>query len=873
MREKGPYNVSKAFATQLPEKGWQQLTAVLQATLGLGIVPIQLSHAWIALLAKPAGGWRPIALLCMTYRWLMRCHRPTASQWDRDNAPPWDYSAPGRGADEACFEEELAAEVTILEGEHLAGCLMDLAKFYDTIDISILISAGVALDFPPQLLVIGLDACIGCRQIIMSSQVAEVIAAATGILPGCVLATSFARCFMIPILSRLKEQMEDLTLRVFVDDVKLRRSGATTSEAAHKGATAVAQAAKLFEMAKCKVSDKTVLMASDAQTAKELVQRLRTAGFEWEYAKHSKDLGTDTTCGARRSTAVRQGRQQQAAMRARSVAGLVKQNKTARKLVRPGLGAGMRWGLSTHGASELWHQRMRRTMLNGAAINKNACSVTAFRLMWQSKADPTISEPIRLLKKWYRTMNKQPEMAKRVEGVWWGKPFRRFTARLLKHKWLAVKGPATAMFTTMEEMGWNMTGAQKFEDHNGEEWGAKGEDLGKLAEQAEQRLEAKQWQWASGGRNGGGLENGGADLTVTKRMRSTGQPQDRGLVEAISLGTIWFQQRVAESFGGSDICQRCGIEPASDLHVFWKCICNASIPEAEASSHLAAKAIRQCERAEEPRSAYWLRGLLANGDVEIPSPPQEVEVSRHNGLAEDHQFEGEVATDGSGGGEQTARTRRCAWAAVQLPPEGWKPPKTKKYRQAKKGQPKREVSHRDWPSAAGLLTGNHQTVARAELYAVWFVITNQGGPLRIWSDHLPLVQTWKKITRNGLSSPQHQDAANADLWDDIIHSRRQHQHWSLKLEWVNSHAEDSFALGPHIGGMVYRGNDAADYWAGEEASKGQITDWHKQQLKEAHEEQQLVITRLVAITKVAATAEPKEDKKRRQQAAKERAEG
>ena len=51
---KGPDNVSKAFATQLPEKGWQQLTAVLQATLGLGIVPIQLSHAWIALLAKPA---------------------------------------------------------------------------------------------------------------------------------------------------------------------------------------------------------------------------------------------------------------------------------------------------------------------------------------------------------------------------------------------------------------------------------------------------------------------------------------------------------------------------------------------------------------------------------------------------------------------------------------------------------------------------------------------------------------------------------------------------------------------------------------------------------------------------------------------------
>ena len=65
---------------------------------------------------------------------------------------------------------------------------------------------------------------------------------------------------------------------------------------------------------------------------------------------------------------------------------------------------------------------------------------------------------------------------------------RKVRAPLFKAKWMAVKGPATAMYTTMEEMSWTMVSPTKFVDHEDKEWHAGGTDLGALAELAAQRL-------------------------------------------------------------------------------------------------------------------------------------------------------------------------------------------------------------------------------------------------------------------------------------------------------------------------------------------------------------------------------------------------
>ena len=92
---KGPDSLGKSFALALPAEGWHDITSILQLVLGLGILPLTFLKSFIALIRKPVGGLRPIALLAMTYRWLLKVYRPMVSAWDREVAPPWDFSAPG----------------------------------------------------------------------------------------------------------------------------------------------------------------------------------------------------------------------------------------------------------------------------------------------------------------------------------------------------------------------------------------------------------------------------------------------------------------------------------------------------------------------------------------------------------------------------------------------------------------------------------------------------------------------------------------------------------------------------------------------------------------------------------------------------------
>ena len=85
---KGPDMIDKQFAQRLPPKCWAALSSVLQMAITLGIVPIQMLHTWVALIPKPQGRLRPIALLCMCYRWLLKAFRPEMAEWDQQEAPP-----------------------------------------------------------------------------------------------------------------------------------------------------------------------------------------------------------------------------------------------------------------------------------------------------------------------------------------------------------------------------------------------------------------------------------------------------------------------------------------------------------------------------------------------------------------------------------------------------------------------------------------------------------------------------------------------------------------------------------------------------------------------------------------------------------------
>eukprot|EP00959_Pyramimonas_sp_CCMP1952_P222487 4651125-Pyramimonas_sp.AAC.1 len=56
--------------------------AVVEAT---SILPNQARTIMVPLLAKPAGGWRPIGLFSSFYRFWGKLRRPIAASWEASN--------------------------------------------------------------------------------------------------------------------------------------------------------------------------------------------------------------------------------------------------------------------------------------------------------------------------------------------------------------------------------------------------------------------------------------------------------------------------------------------------------------------------------------------------------------------------------------------------------------------------------------------------------------------------------------------------------------------------------------------------------------------------------------------------------------------
>ena len=112
------------------------------------VLPAQSQLNQVAMLDKPEGGDRPISLMPMPYRIWMRARRYLVDKWDRATAGPWDAAVPGGGALIAAFRSELQTEIATLGGKSVGGGLIDMNKFYDNVDLLLLLEEGIKHEYP-----------------------------------------------------------------------------------------------------------------------------------------------------------------------------------------------------------------------------------------------------------------------------------------------------------------------------------------------------------------------------------------------------------------------------------------------------------------------------------------------------------------------------------------------------------------------------------------------------------------------------------------------------------------------------------------------------------------------------------------------------
>ncbi len=159
----------------LSEKGRQELANLLNVMEGTGQLPYQLEIFLMVLLAKPQGGYRPIAILPALHRLWMKIRRPHSEAWEQKWHRSFFAMAEGQEPGDTAWRSDVKKEAAIGNGEQAATLLWDMKEAYEVIDYQHLIAEAAALHFPLVLLRLNLStyssgrrgsfACVAwCRQ-------------------------------------------------------------------------------------------------------------------------------------------------------------------------------------------------------------------------------------------------------------------------------------------------------------------------------------------------------------------------------------------------------------------------------------------------------------------------------------------------------------------------------------------------------------------------------------------------------------------------------------------------------------------------------------------------------------------------------------
>ena len=126
-----------------------------EATLAL---PLQSLVSIMAVIPKPQGGERLVALMHRLFRIYFRSRRSIISDWEAAQELWWDTALAGSSALKAALLRAFGVDCSTLSGASIAAAFVDIAKFYDSLDPVLLMRRLIDMGFPAAPLALHLQA-------------------------------------------------------------------------------------------------------------------------------------------------------------------------------------------------------------------------------------------------------------------------------------------------------------------------------------------------------------------------------------------------------------------------------------------------------------------------------------------------------------------------------------------------------------------------------------------------------------------------------------------------------------------------------------------------------------------------------------------
>ena len=756
----------------LPDEALIPLGALLRRMLGSMTPPIQILAILVTLLGKKGGGSRTIANIATLYRLLMKLAGDHIKEWDAGASVFWDSALKGSSSLRAHLARALDLEIGITEDKCAMLFLWDMAKFYDSIRISILADKLIELGYPPAVLVTGLVLHKAPRFLVAGGCVGDpLVDTGRSILAGCLQSCSWARGLLNELLVKLNQVHPRSICYEHVDDL-----AQTIVADAKQGKRIAMQVGRMVKKAvddlDLTLSTKSVLLPRSSPVVREVVIKLQSEGIPIRAVSKGDDVGCGTAAGVRRVASTLDRRIARGAKRGQRNGRLVKVNRAAAALTITGTATQQRYGHTAQGASPAQVAAMRASFKAGSPFrNQVCCTTTAIAWTFGTDKDPAVSIPREQLADWLSLWATRDTRQRRQARRAWHKKLATLT-KAGPHKHKSSNGPMAGTICALLDMGWRPVAADSWT--TGEGVNIKIDESpftrARVLQLATTTLTDNIWKRAASDphHNGGGLEKGPPCLRAARQAKAIFIKSKRFLeakaVEAVIAGYDVDPDQVGKTnHDGAKVipneyfCQRCDLRVINSAwHCFYGCPDNDNIDASEVAQ--SGKLIALAEKGWNTHRCLWARGLLPR-DLACPAPYDKERTYDDVKITATPNFERMAKASGRGGTDG-------AGAPKSLPPQ---------CRRVASGGAVSTIMGADlwgageyggfWAAVPG-----RQTVPRAELWAVIVFLSRipRSLNMKLCIDASYVV--------NGLAKIKNRMAGdNGDMWTllyDILQTRR-----------------------------------------------------------------------------------------------------
>ena len=795
----GSDNTRFSEIADLPDEGISELIVIMKKIVDEVALPGQSMVHVMALLGKKTGGSRTIAICPTIYRLLMASIKQPVRDWDKAHGHSGDTALKGKIPALETMWRHLMLETGHALGRTNVMILWDVEKFFDSLDIDILIQECTEQEFPPVQLALGIQAHMADRILKAQGTLSEKLDRfGRSILAGCTLSTSFSRAYLLPVVAKTG-LAEGHTLAQHVDDIEQVTTGTNLGRVK---ITAIRQARKLakeIRSMKLVISTKSLVICNNTRMGRAIALILQRDNIPIKYSAAAVDLGVETAGGGRRVRNQQNVRIERSKRRALRIGKLSNITIKAHRLINTGVKAMRDYGALVGGVSPSDIAKHRRSnMLAFRKTGFQPCTATMHEWWMGGDKDPETAIRADQIQAWVGLWNK----ASSEEKVDFREAWRVILkiAAKAKVRWANASGPMSATICTLLDIGWIPLRPDYWEQRPGMEqredpltWPKMDFiDLSQVDEHGTQVREAflptlnkMKWSKASEHWLGEGLKEGNPNfepvLKAKRYLMRKGLYDQARALDSIVCGACVTADRCPEMAG---LVCKCGADDTA-WHRFWGCplLREETCDEISKTQHIIAL-IEKYALSE----TVWGRCILTQGYGRYTS--EETSLGSQKSAATKN-FD-EIAscskhnyTDGAGGSSRTPTELRKAGCAVAV------------------------IQHvGDVIENVGIKVSEipgKQTVPRAELLAATMAaadFSSEEPHHTTFSDAMYVV----KLAASGEAMPKD---ANKDLRKEFLRTNKEKR----RVVKVKAHAEVQVLRG-EIDIPTYIGNLCADVGAG-----------------------------------------------------------